>query len=49
MNQFRENYAPAPAMRPASAVSTASTVKDVFLAVFIGAGLALALVQWWSV
>lgn len=43
MNKFRENYAPAPAMRPASAV------KDVFLAVFIGAGLALALVQWWSV
>lgn len=43
MNQFRENYAPAPEQRPASAV------KDVFLAVAIGAGLALALVQWWSV
>jgi hypothetical protein len=43
MNEFRENYAPAPAMRPASAA------KDVLLAVFIGAGLALALVQWWSV
>lgn len=42
-NQFRENYAPAPAPRQVS------TVKDVLLAVAIGTGLALALVQWWAV
>lgn len=42
-NQFRENYASAPAPRPVS------TVKDVLLAMAIGTGLAFALVKWWSV